>query len=187
MLKKRNVFEHLQLIHPMRVLLIIFFIVAGCAVEVNIMKLTSPAFNNNGKIPSLFTCDGANKSPSLEISDVPSNAKSLVLLMEDPDVPKKIRADGMWDHWIVWNLSPTTKKISEGSEPLGVHGKTTSETMAYVGPCPPDKEHRYFFKLFALDILLNIPQGSTKDNVLAAMKSHVVAEAVLMGKYERGK
>ena len=93
----------------------------------------------------------------------------------------------MVPHAISANLSPTTKKISEGSEPLGVHGKTTSGTLAYTGPCPPDKEHRYFFKLFALDILLNIPTGSTKDNVLAAMKRHVVAEAVLMGKYEREK
>ena len=151
------------------------------------MKLTSTAFKNNGNIPSQYTCDGENKSPSLEISDVQKNARSLVLIMEDPDVPKKIRADGMWDHWIVWNLSPTTTHIREGTEPVAMHGKTTSGTMAYTGPCPPDREHRYFFKLFALDVVLNLPVGSTKAQVVAAMKGHVVDEAVLMGRYERKK
>ena len=157
------------------------------------MLLTSPSFKNGESIPSKFTCDGFDKltigdgdiNPELIVSNVPQEAESLALIMEDPDVPKQIRADGMWDHWILWNLSPTLKHIPEGTEPMGVHGKTTSNTMAYTGPCPPDKEHRYFFRLFALDTLLDITAGSSKHEVLNAMKKHVVAEAVLMGRYER--
>ena len=168
----------------MRRILFLFLLLLMSCTEVNSMKIQS-VFTNGGKIPLMYTCDGDNKSPPLEISDVPKEAKSLVLIMEDPDVPQKIRADGMWDHWIIWNLPPTTKKIPEGVEPVGVHGKTTSGTLAYAGPCPPDKEHRYFFKLFALDTLLNLPAGSSKLQVIDAMKRHVVAEAVLMGMYER--
>ena len=151
------------------------------------MKLTSPAFVHGGNIPSVHTCDGDDVSPALVVSDVPKNAKSLVLIMDDPDVPKRLRADGMWDHWVRFNIPVDTKEIMEGSEPDGVAGKGTGGNLGYKGPCPPDREHRYFFKLYALDVELDLDEGTTKVQVEMAMKGHVVAEAVLMGKYDRGK
>ena len=149
------------------------------------MKISSPSFAHEGKIPSKYTCDGENANPPLEFSDVPQNAKSLALIMEDPDVPKHLRADGMWDHWVIFNIPPETKGIAENSQPKGTAGITTSSKLKYGGPCPPDREHRYYFKLFALDNMLNLPEGATKEQVLAAMKGHILAEAVLMGRYQR--
>lgn len=150
------------------------------------MKISSPRFENSKKIPKEYTCDGKNISPPLEISEVPKETKSLVLIMEDPDVPKDIRADRMWDHWILFNISPETKKIEEGQN-IGKLGINTSNKISYQGPCPPDKQHRYFFKLFALDIELNLNQGVTKKQVEETMKGHIIKEAVLIGLYERKK
>ena len=151
------------------------------------MKLTSSAFQEKGIIPSRYTCEGANLHPPLEISGVPEGAKSLVLIMEDPDVPKTLRPDGMYDHWIVFDIPPETKVIPEHAIPRGVHGKNTQGKDAYTGPCPPDREHRYFFKLYALDTLLELPKGSSKKQVEKAMHGHIVAEAHLMGRYEKDK
>lgn len=151
------------------------------------MKLTSPAFEHQGKIPSRHTCDGANTNPPLEISGVPTGAKSLVLIVDDPDVPKRLRPDGMWDHWIVFNLPPNLTHISEGQEPPGTHGMGTSGNLRYFGPCPPDREHRYFFKLYALETELNLPEKATKQQVERAMEGHVLAQAELIGRYERVK
>ena len=106
------------------------------------MKLTSTAFEHQGKIPSKYTCDGANISPPLRLSDVPAQAKSLVLIMDDPDVPKRLRKDGMWDHWVVFNIPASLTEIKEGEEPEGTHGIGTSNNLDYYGPCPPDREHR---------------------------------------------
>lgn len=149
------------------------------------MKLKSSAFSQGGKIPSVYTCEGKNLNPPLEIEGVPAAAKSLVLLMDDPDVPVAVRSDQMWDHWVVYNLSPKTRLIEEGKGAPGVMGKTTGGTMDYQGPCPPDREHRYFFKLFALDALLDLPKGVTKKEVLHAMQGHILATAELMGRYEK--
>lgn len=149
------------------------------------MKLTSSAFTHEGKIPSLYTCDGKNLNPPLNISDVPPEAKSLVLIMDDPDVPKRLRADGIWDHWVVFNIPVTVTEIPEGKEPPGVHGVGTSGNLDYFGPCPPDREHRYFFKLYALDTQLNLPKKVTKTQVETAIQGHILAEAVLMGRYQR--
>lgn len=151
------------------------------------MIISSPRFENGKKIPEEYTCDGKNISPPLEISDVPKEAKSLVLIMEDPDVPKTIRADGMWDHWIVFNIPPNITKIEEGINPQGKLGINTNTKLSYSGPCPPDKQHRYFFKLFALDIELNLNQGASKKQVEEAMKGHILKESVLMGLYYRRK
>jgi len=152
------------------------------------MKLASPAFKDKEIIPSRYTCEGANISPPLEISGVPQNAKCLVLIMDDPDVPAYIRAERMWDHWIIFNMLPSTHQIPEMKGPAsGIHGKTTFGHTKYGGPCPPDREHRYFFKLYALDILLPLKEGATKHEVEQAMKGHIVAEAQLMGRYEKGK
>ena len=149
------------------------------------MKLSSPVFEHGGKIPSKYTCNGENINPPLKISGVPSGAKSLVLIMEDPDVPKNLRPDGMWDHWIVFNILPDTSEIREGLEPQGIHGQGTGGNFEYMGPCPPDREHRYFFKLFALDSNLDLGKGAKKAEVQKAMEEHVLETAQLMGLYEQ--
>lgn len=159
--------------------------VEGVEGEFDSMKLTSTAFQNGGSIPKEFTCDGPGISPPLTINDVPAGAKSLVLIMDDPDVPKHLRADGMWDHWVVFNIPPNTKEIPKGQEPQGVHGTGTGGNKKYHGPCPPDREHRYFFKLSALDTTLNLQEGATKAQVEKAMQGHILAKAELMGRYER--
>jgi len=154
----------------------------------SIMKLSSPVFREGEKIPSLYTCEGKNINPPLEFEDVPRNAKTLVLIMDDPDVPKTLRADGMWDHWVLFNIPPSIRLIAEQTKnPPGVAGKTTSNTLAYIGPCPPDREHRYFFKLYALDTALELKVGATKAAVESSMEGHILAEAQLMGRYEKHK
>lgn len=151
------------------------------------MKLTSPAFSHGKIIPSLYTCEGKNISPPLHISDVPSQAKSLVLICDDPDVPKRLRPDGIFDHWVLFNIPPTIHTIEENRPPPGIHGKNTNNQNSYYGPCPPDREHRYFFKLYALDRMLSLKEGATKPEVEAAMQGHIIAQAELMGRYEKGK
>lgn len=152
------------------------------------MKLSSTAFRERGKIPSLYTCEGKNINPPLTFEDIPKETKTLVLIMDDPDVPKTLRADGMWDHWVLFNIPPSTHSILENAKNLpGTAGKTTSNTLAYIGPCPPDREHRYFFKLFALDISLELKVGATKAAVESAMEGHILAKAQLMGLYEKHK
>jgi Raf kinase inhibitor-like YbhB/YbcL family protein len=149
------------------------------------MKLSSAAFEHEGSIPSKYTCDGENINPPLLISEVSGKAVSLVLIMDDPDVPTYLREDGMWDHWIVFNMPRTLTEIPEDSQPEGVPGSSTRKTLSYGGPCPPDREHRYFFKLYALDTKLDLPEGATKKQVEDAMQDHIIEKAVLMGKYER--
>ncbi len=151
------------------------------------MKLTSSAFKDGSTIPSLYTCEGKNINPPLEISTVPSHAKSLALIVDDPDVPKTLRPDGIYDHWIVFNIPPNTHKIAEHSPPPGIQGRSTNGKNQYVGPCPPDREHRYFFKLYALDTMLDLSAGATKKEVERAMQGHIAAQCQLMGRYEKGK
>lgn len=152
------------------------------------MKLFSPAFEHNGKIPAKYTCDGENISPPFKIENVPANAQSLVLIMDDPDIPdfvsKKINKK-TWDHWIVFNIPANTKEIIEGKNPQGVLGKNTGGKNQYMGPCPPDKKHRYFFKLYALDKMLSLPKGSTKEEVEEAMRGSILFQTNLVGLYER--
>ena len=154
-------------------------------IKKEVMQLKSEAFENKGLIPAQFTCDGADVNPALEISDVPKRAQSLALIMDDPDVPKNLREDGMWDHWIVFNIPPNTFVIEQGNEPIGIHGQGTSGNMNYHGPCPPDGEHRYFFKLFALDTRLTLKEGVSKTEVEKAMGGHIIEQAELVGKYSR--
>jgi Raf kinase inhibitor-like YbhB/YbcL family protein len=149
------------------------------------MKLTSPAFKSGALIPSKYTCDGDNINPPLNIENVPQDTKSLVLIMDDPDVPRNLREDGIWDHWVVYNIPPNLREIAENSEPPGVHGSGTAGNQNYQGPCPPDREHRYFFKLFALDSELPLPPKTTKNLVVQAMDGHIITRAELMGRYER--
>ena len=151
------------------------------------LQLTSESFENEGMIPSVYTCDGQNINPQLSISGVPAEAKSLVLIMDDPDVPTHIREEGMWDHWIVFNIPPDTAEIAEGRTPPGVEGLGTHGDSGYFGPCPPDGEHRYFFKLYALDTMLDLPEKSDKLTVQKTMTGHVIDQSHLMGRYNRNQ
>lgn len=151
------------------------------------MLLTSPAFDNGGKIPSEYTCDGSNINPELNISGIVKGAKSLVIIMDDPDVPESVRKDRMWVHWVVFNIPPTTSRIPKNSQPHGTPGMNTGNQLSYQGPCPPDREHRYYFKLYALDRMLDLPRGATKAEVEKAMNGHILANAELMGRYDRKK
>ena len=147
------------------------------------MKLKSKAFENYGPIPEKYTCEGENINPPLEFVDVPSEAVSCVLIVDDPDVPTFVRKDQMWIHWVVYNIPPNTKTISENSISPGIVGRGTGGKMHYEGPCPPDKEHRYFFKLYALDSLLTVKTGATKSEIEVLMAKHVIAKAELVGLY----
>ncbi len=147
------------------------------------MKLTSPEFENGGQIPSNYTCDGFNVSPPLNFENVPKNAKSLVLIVDDPDAIKP--AGKVWDHWVAFNIPPQTKSVEEGRDPEGVMGINSRNNLTYGGPCPPDGEHRYYFRLYALDTMLKLKEGATKADVLKAIEGHVIEQAELMGKYKR--
>ncbi|OGX05976.1 MAG: hypothetical protein A2Z88_02805 [Omnitrophica WOR_2 bacterium GWA2_47_8] len=144
------------------------------------MIITSPGFTHNAMIPSRYTCQGEDINPPLQISDLPLGAKSLVLINDDPDAP------GMtWDHWVVYNIAPT-EKIEEDSVP-GLQGKNSWGRNDYGGPCPPSGTHRYFFKLYALDIRLELKEGVRKKQVEDAMKGHILSEAILIGLYKKTK
>jgi Raf kinase inhibitor-like YbhB/YbcL family protein len=144
------------------------------------MKITSSAFQEGANIPSKFTCDGSDTNPPLQIADVPSGAKSLALIVDDPDAPS-----GLFTHWMVWNIAPQGGTISEGSTPKGVQGTSDFGKSGYGGPCPPSGAHRYYFKVFALDRELDLPSGAKRGQLDAAMKGHIVAQGELMGRYSR--
>lgn len=146
------------------------------------LTLSSPAFADGGLIPVSHTCDGVGTSPELHLSGVPKDAQSLVLIMDDPDSPT-----GTWDHWVVFNIPPSTTVLKEGIEPEGVGGISTFGTTGYGGPCPGKGTHHYQFKLYALDTMLALPEGSTKQDVERALQGHVLAQATLTGLYQRNK
>ncbi len=144
------------------------------------MELKSKAFSHGGKIPAVYTCDGKDISPPLEIKDVPNGAAVLALVMDDRDAPM-----GTFDHWVVWNIPPKTAEIPEGKEPQGVQGRTGFGRLGYGGPCPPSGTHRYRLELYALSQELKLPKGSRKEQLEAAMKGSILAEAVLEATYQR--
>ncbi len=146
------------------------------------LTLTSSAFGHNASIPNKYTCEGQDLSPPLDISGVPQNTQSLALIVDDPDAPV-----GTWDHWIVWNINPETARIEEGQMPQGaLEGMNDFKKNPYGGPCPPPgKPHRYFFKLYALDTTLNLPTGSTKEEIEKTIEGHILDKAELVGIYER--
>lgn len=158
---------------------------------VTMLTLESPAFKNGEAIPFTYTCDGANVSPELRIIDVPESARSLVLLMDDPDIPaaiKEQRGIEKFDHFVLYNIPPDTAVIEEG-ESVGMVGLNSRGDASYTGPCPPSeyepKRHRYFFRLYALDTELSFDSAPTLDAAREAMEGHVIEEAELMGTYER--
>jgi Raf kinase inhibitor-like YbhB/YbcL family protein len=142
------------------------------------LTITSPAFENNGSIPSKYTCDGDDVNPPLNVGGLPEGTESLVLIVDDPDAPM-----GTWDHWIVWNILPT-EKIEENSVP-GTEGLNDFGRRSYGGPCPPSGTHRYFFKVYALDTKLDLSPNSRKRDVERAMEGHVLAKGETVGLYSR--
>jgi Raf kinase inhibitor-like YbhB/YbcL family protein len=145
------------------------------------LKLSSPAFDHNGLIPSKYTCDGKDLSPPLAMEGVPENAKSLALIVDDPDAPA-----GTWVHWVVWNIDPKTGSFAEGGVPKGAReGMNDFRTRGYGGPCPPSGTHRYFFKLSALDTILDPGTGATKAGLERSMQGHILARTELVGLYRR--
>ena len=150
------------------------------------IKVESPAFKNMQPIPSQYTCDGADISPPLSWSKVPAGAKSIALICDDPDAPA-----GTWVHWVVYDLPPATDSLPENvpkTDTLpggGKQGKTDFGRVGWNGPCPPGGTHRYFFKVYALDITLNLPAGKTRTEIEKAMKGHVLARGELAGTYAR--
>ena len=149
--------------------------------------LTSPAFEMNGSIPSRFTCDESGVQVPLSIDGVPADAQSLALIMRDPDIPefvKKSRDIEDFIHWVVYNMPTTTQEIMEDIVPIGTLGVNTVGTTAYIGPCPPDGRHRYFFTIFALDTTLDLTKP-TADVLTQAMAGHIIAKTELVGMYQR--
>ncbi|MCW3997959.1 MAG: YbhB/YbcL family Raf kinase inhibitor-like protein [Candidatus Bathyarchaeota archaeon] len=142
------------------------------------LLVTSSVFGNNKQIPRKYTCDGEDVNPPLEIEGIPQNTKSLVLIVDDPDAPM-----GTWEHWNVWNIPPTSK-IKENSIP-GVEGMNDFAKHSYGGPCPPSGVHRYFFKIYALDKELSLPDQSSKKDLIESMEGHVLARGELVGLYSR--
>jgi Raf kinase inhibitor-like YbhB/YbcL family protein len=146
----------------------------------------STAFQDEAMMPKLYTCDGKDISPPLSWSGVPAEAKSIALIMDDPDAPR-----GTWVHWILFNIPPDTKSLAQNiprtpSLTNGAkHGNNSWPKMSYGGPCPPGGTHRYYFKVYALDIVLTVKAGITKAQILVAMEGHILAEGQLMGRYTR--
>ena len=143
-----------------------------------IMKVSSPSFGHNQMIPKEYTCQGADVSPPLAIEEIPAGAKSLALIIDDPDAPF-----GAWVHWVVFNI-PVTKEIRENTIP-GKQGRNDFGRNDYGGPCPPSGTHRYFHKICALDTILELKEGITKKVLERAMAGHILEKAELIGLYKK--
>ena len=144
--------------------------------------LESSAFKNGNEIPRKYGYKNSNINPPLKIKGIPQNTKSLALIMDDPDAMGAVGK--IWVHWVVWNIDPQITEIKENSIPTGaIEGKTDFGEIGYGGPAPPDKEHTYIFKLYALDNKLNLNESATKKDVEKSIKNHILAEAKLTGKY----
>lgn len=144
------------------------------------IQITSSEFNEGGNIPVRFTCDGEDISPPLAWTVLPTGTRSLALVVDDPDAPV-----GTWVHWVIFNLPADIDSLSEGVSGLGTGGLNSWRRLGYGGPCPPSGTHRYYFKLYALDSMLSLPQGASKGELEKAMQGHVLAQGQLMGKYSR--
>ena len=144
------------------------------------LSVTSPVFKKDGTIPSKYTCDGENVSPEINIANIPTGAKSMALIVDDPDAP-----NGTFDHWVMWNI-PVNNKIAENTSP-GKQGQNGKKECHYYGPCPPKGMHRYHFKVYALDTELELSEKTDKTALMKAMEGHILAKGELVGKYKRGK
>lgn len=152
------------------------------------LTLTSSAFTHGGAIPSVYTCEGDDLSPPLAWTDPPAGTTSVALISDDPDAPM-----GTWVHWVLYNLAPTARRLAPGFPPDGEvkdgarQGMTDFGRTGYGGPCPPSGTHRYFFKLYALDTVLDLKPGATKAQLEAAMAGHILAQGELMGTYRKAR
>jgi Raf kinase inhibitor-like YbhB/YbcL family protein len=150
------------------------------------LTISSGAFANGSMIPSQYTCDGVNISPPLQWSGLPAAAKTFALIVDDPDAPAKT-----WVHWVVYDLPANATQLTENigqAKTLGSGGKQGTndfKRIGYGGPCPPSGTHRYFFKLYAVDIETSLPPGATNDELLKTIEGHVVAQGEIIGKYKR--
>ncbi len=145
------------------------------------ITVTSSAFSEGGKIPRLYTCDDQNVSPPLAWTGVPSDTASLALIVDDPDAPA-----GTWVHWVLYNMPGDLAGLEQGKNGGGIDGLNDFRKTGYGGPCPPrGSNHRYFFKLYALDTRLDLKVGATKAQLEAAMQGHILAQGQLMGRYGR--
>ena len=156
------------------------------------MTITSPVFRHEGAIPARYTCEGDDVSPPLMLGGVPPAAKSLALIVDDPDAPDPAAPKRVWVHWVIYNLPPTTKELPEGVRsdalPAGTRvGKNDWGNAEYGGPCPPIGRHRYFHKLYALDTVLAELNQPNKAALEKAMQGHIIGEATLMGTYQKAK
>ena len=167
------------------------FIIVGCTIAAASlvalaaggakMKISSSAFQEGGTIPEKFSKDGQNVNPELRIEGVPAEAKSLALIVDDPDAPV-----GLFTHWLVWNIDPKTTEIAESTVPKGaMQGTNDFPGSGYDGPQPPSGTHRYYFKIFALDRTLDLKSGAKRREVDAAMRGHIVGEGQMMGRYSK--
>lgn len=145
------------------------------------LRITSPAFGDQGKIPAKYTCEGDDVSPPLAIENVPAGTKSLALIVEDPDAP-----NGLWVHWAVWNINPNIGTIAEHAESReSIVGKNSWGHNSYGGPCPPSGTHRYQFRLYALDATLDLGGNAGREQLKEALAPHILAEAMLTGLYAK--
>ena len=146
----------------------------------NNLTISSPAFSEWEEIPIKYSCKGENINPPLHIGSIPPGTKSLAIIIEDPDAPS-----GAFDHWVVWNIPPV-KDIEENAN-TGTPGGNSKNQLGYTGPCPPAGTHRYLFKVYALDSMLDMPVGTHKKNLLESMKEHVLAGGELVGRFSSAK
>jgi len=151
--------------------------------------LESSAFNNDSRIPERYTCDGDNISPALRWSNQPAGTMSFAIVMDDPDAPH-----GTWVHWVIWNIGANARQLEEAAPVAAAlpdgsrQGVNSARNVGYNGPCPPGASiHRYSFRLYALDSLLDLPSVANKEQLLAAMEGHILGQAELMGRYSRAQ
>lgn len=145
------------------------------------LTIGSTVFSHKGYIPTRYTCEGENINPSITIENIPSGTKSLALIVDDPDA-----SDGVFDHWLIWNIHPM-EMIIENTSP-GTEGKNSFGKTRYQGPCPPEgRDHRYFFKVYALDVILDINIGADKKKLEKAMQEHILAKGEIIGMYKKTK
>jgi Raf kinase inhibitor-like YbhB/YbcL family protein len=149
------------------------------ATSIATLKITSSAFKDHGMIPVIYSCEGSSINPPLQIENIPDEAESLAIIVEDPDAPK-----GVVTHWIAWNISPQPL-IEENAALTGIQGLNERGMPRYMGPCPPDGTHRYFFKIYALDAKLNLSATSKKADLEKTMDGHILAFGELIGLYKK--
>lgn len=183
MFNKKNISVFIVLLVVLSVGIILSKIVNKKNMKMKELKVMSHSFKEGEEIPVLFTCDGQDISPHLMWEKGPEGTRGYVMIMDDPDAPK-----GTWVHWVVFNISSTVTKFDQGSDLQladAVMGKNSWGKNQYGGPCPPSGTHRYYFKIYALDTQLDLDESAAKEDVISAMKGHVVAQGSLMGRYSK--